>query len=345
MHEKFMQRALDLASAGLGTTAPNPLVGAVIVHDGRIIGEGYHQVYGGPHAEVNAIASVRNPELLSEADLYVNLEPCAHYGKTPPCALLIIEKKIPRVIIGNIDPYSEVAGKGVAMLRRAGAEVITGVMEDECTALNKRFFTFHLKKRPFIILKWAQTLDGFIDRTGTDRPAWITNETARVLVHKWRTEESAILVGKVTALKDNPMLNVREWTGRNPVRIVIDRNLELDPSLNLFNASAPTIVFNEKTDQTIGNIRRIKLDRAENQLPAMLSMMYESGLQSVIVEGGARLLQSFIVQGLWDEARIFTGNKWFGKGVRAPELNGLIADITQIGDSTLTVLHPGSSQS
>jgi diaminohydroxyphosphoribosylaminopyrimidine deaminase/5-amino-6-(5-phosphoribosylamino)uracil reductase len=294
---------------------------------------------------VNAISGVSDPELLTEAVLYVNLEPCAHHGKTPPCAELIIRKKIPKVVIGNIDPYTEVAGKGVAMLREAGVEVITGVLEAECRWVNRRFFTFHLAKRPYVILKWAQTLDGFIDRKGTDRPSWITNETARVLVHKWRTEEAAIMVGKVTALKDNPMLNVREWTGRNPVRIVIDRHLELDPALNLFNACAPTIVFNEKADQSIGNIRRIKLDSTENQLPAMLSKLHESGLQSVIVEGGARLLQSFIDQGLWDEARIFTGNQWFGEGVRAPALNGRIADTTQIGDSTLTLILPESSRS
>jgi len=241
----FMQRCLDLALLGIGDVAPNPMVGCVIVHEGIVIGEGYHEKYGGPHAEVNAILSVKNPELLAHSTLYVSLEPCAHFGKTPPCSDLIIKNQIPKVVIGTVDPFAEVSGKGIERMRKSGIEVEVGVLEKKCRNLNRRFFTFHEKKRPYIILKWAQTLDGFIDtdRTETQHPTWITNALSKRLVHKQRSEESAILIGTNTAEYDNPALTVREWTGSQPIRMVIDRLGRLDSSLQIFDGIVPTWVF------------------------------------------------------------------------------------------------------
>ncbi len=322
--EIYMQRCIDLALPGLGRVAPNPLVGAVVVLKDKIIGEGYHRHYGGNHAEVEAIQAVSDKSLLKRSTLYVNLEPCCHYGKTPPCTNLILKSGIPRVVIGTVDPFDAVAGKGIARLRSQGVHVRVGVLKDDCRELNKRFFTFYEKKRPYIILKWAQTADGFIDISrlpnAEKRPTWITSEKLRMLVHKWRTEEASIMVGTETALKDNPKLNVRDWHGTNPYRIVIDRRFMLSPDYNLLDNSQPTMVFNELQSKTNGKTRFIKLPFNQDILPHVMHNLFEENLQSLIVEGGRRLLQSFIDSNLWDEARIFTGNQFFCHGIKAPEM-------------------------
>jgi diaminohydroxyphosphoribosylaminopyrimidine deaminase / 5-amino-6-(5-phosphoribosylamino)uracil reductase len=324
--EQYMQRCLDLASKGLGSVAPNPLVGSVIVHNDRIIGEGYHRVFGGPHAEVNAIASVKETSLLPESTLYVNLEPCSHFGKTPPCSDLIIRKRIKRVVIGSVDPFDVVTGKGIARLRNNGCDVSVGVLKSHCLAINKRFFTFHEKKRPFIILKWAQTADGFIDALRPAdselRPAWITSEKLRILVHKWRSEEPAIMVGTHTALADNPRLNVREWSGKQPLRIVVDRELKLPRKLHLFDNRLETLVLNDRLDKKEHRTTYLKM-AFENELVSLSHLMhylFEKGIQSVLVEGGQKLIQSFVKQGLWDEARVFSGPQFFGEGIKAPAI-------------------------
>ena len=322
--ETFMQRCLDLALLGMGNVAPNPMVGCIIVHNGVIIGEGYHEKFGQPHAEVNAIRSVRNPELLAQSTLYVSLEPCSHFGKTPPCADLIIESRIPHVVIGTVDPFAKVAGKGIEHMQKAGIKVEMGALEKECRQLNRRFFTFHEKKRPCILLKWAQTIDGFIDtdRTEMQHPTWITNDLCKRLVHKQRSEESAILIGTNTAALDNPSLTVREWTGNQPVRMVIDRSLRLYAGLHIFNPQAPTWIFTAKEKPDSGNLKYITLDFNQNILPQFLAALYERDILSVIVEGGRILLNSFVKSGLWDEAFVYTGNQFFGKGVQAPHISG-----------------------
>lgn len=342
--ERFMQRCLELAEKGLGFVAPNPLVGSVITNDnGLIIGEGYHHEYGGPHAEVNAINAVKNPGELKSSTIYVNLEPCSHYGKTPPCSDLIIEKGIPRVVIGCKDPFAEVSGSGIKKLVDAGCDVKSGVLEKESKKLNKRFFTFHQKKRPYVILKWAQTIDGFIDiargHGHKARPTWITHENTRSLVHKWRSEEAAIMVGTQTAVKDNPTLNVRDWSGKNPTRVVIDENLALAQNLNIFNNEAKTIVYTAKeVNLKQNNIIYLHLDFTQNIIPLILNDLYKKQEQSVIIEGGRELLTSFIRSDLWDEARFFVGNQTFGKGVKAPEITGEIYSQQLIGDDRLVVL-------
>jgi len=326
LHETYMQRCLDLALLGIGTTAPNPMVGSVVVHQLKIIGEGYHHRFGGNHAEVNAIDSVSDKSLLRESTLYVNLEPCSHLGKTPPCADMIIKTGIPRVVIGTADPNPVVAGNGIQRLVNSGVEVISDILKEQCLFLNRRFFTFHNHKRPYIILKWAQTSDGFIDilrdRQTVAEPTWISNELSRMLVHKWRAEEDAILVGTNTALKDNPRLNLREWTGKQPLRLVIDRKLTLPDDLQVFNPSSPVIIFNQVKQGVQGNIRYILLP-FDRLLSAMMNFLYHEGIQSVIVEGGLMTLDGFIRDNLWDEARVFTGQKLFGKGVPAPEIKGI----------------------
>jgi len=338
MHEKFIDRCIELALLGKADVAPNPMVGSVIVHEGKIIGEGYHMKCGGPHAEVNAINSVSDDELLKNSTIYINLEPCSHYGRTPPCSILILEKQIPRVVVGCIDTFSKVSGKGVEMLQKGGCEVIVGVKEKECIELNKRFFTYHSKTRPYVILKWAETKDGFIDvlDDGTESPKgiWITNNLARVLVHKWRSEESAILVGTKTAQKDNPKLNVREWTGKSPLRLVIDRNLTLDKSLNIFDKSIPTIVYNNKGNDNFDNLEYVNID-FENLPCQILQDLNKRDILSVIVEGGTVLLKSFIDEGLWDEARVFIGGISFGDGVKAPVIKGKIMSTEYIGNCKL----------
>ncbi len=337
--EKYMRRCIELAKLGLGEAAPNPMVGSVIVWEGRIIGEGYHRKSGQAHAEVNAINGVKDQSLLRNSTIYVNLEPCAHYGKTPPCADLIVEKKIPRVVIGCVDSFAKVAGKGIDILEKAGCEVKVGILEQESLELNRRFFTFHEKKRPWIILKWAETEDGFMDavrKPGAPlEPYWITNNLAKKLVHRWRTEETAFMIGTNTARNDNPRLTARESQGRNPLRLVIDRNLSLDRNLHIFNSEAKTIVFNSKESKTEKNIEFVKVGFDESVLNNILDKLYMMEIQSVVVEGGRQLLTSFIEQKLWDEARIFIGKKQLYEGLKAPEIPGKLVAEEMIGDNRL----------
>lgn len=334
-----MTRCIQLAMNGLGSVSPNPMVGAVIVHQDKIIGEGYHQQYGAAHAEVNAIQSViknyaNHAELLAKSTLYVNLEPCAHFGKTPPCSDLIIQHKIPKVVIGNIDPFEKVNGKGVDKLKAAGIHVVSGIMEEECTELNKRFFTYHQLQRPYIILKWAETKNGFFATT-TRETFWITSNLSKKLVHRWRTEESAILIGKTTALVDNPQLTAREWQGKNPIRIVIDKNLAIPASSNLFKTDAKTIVFNEIKTETKGNIQFLELEFNEYLPQFILYQLYLLDVQSVLIEGGVFTLESFISFGLWDEARVLIGNKILMDGIKAPKLTVEPKSVQTLGEDKL----------
>ncbi|MEN0056112.1 MAG: bifunctional diaminohydroxyphosphoribosylaminopyrimidine deaminase/5-amino-6-(5-phosphoribosylamino)uracil reductase RibD [Mucilaginibacter sp.] len=343
-HEKYMQRCIELAQLGAGQVSPNPMVGAVVVHDDKIIGEGYHQKYGQAHAEVNAIAQVMGKfdnaaELLKQSVIYVSLEPCAHYGKTPPCADLIIKHQIPLVVVGCRDPFAQVDGKGIEKLKAAGIEVISGVLEKECQWLNRRFFTKVQKHRPYIILKWAQTSDGFF-APADNTQLWITGEESRRLVHQWRSEEDAVLVGKNTAAIDNPRLNVRYGDGRSPKRVVIDRRLELNKDLNIFDQSVDTFVFNEVKFDVDGLNKYIALEDFENFVPQyILYQLYLQDIQSIIIEGGARTLQSFIEAGLWDEARIFTGKINLQNGIKAPQITGIIAEEFPSGDDRLQIVY------
>ncbi len=340
LHEKFIQRCFELAGKGLGTVAPNPLVGCVIVHNGNIIGEGYHQKFGEAHAEVNAINSVKDKALLKTSTLYVSLEPCSHFGKTPPCSDLIIKSEIPYVVISSVDPYPEVAGKGIEKLIKAGIKVETGILNNENEWLNRRFFTFHKKHRPYIILKWAQTKDGFIDAERShDKPKinWITNERCRILVHKWRTEEQAILIGTNTALNDNPQLTARSWTGKNPLRIVLDKNLFLSGLLNIFNKEANTLVFTEKEKKSKSNIEYFSVKFDNELISNILNELYNRKIQSLIIEGGSITLQSFIDNELWDEARVFTGDIKFESGLKAPVIQSKPTTSEVIGDSLLEI--------
>jgi diaminohydroxyphosphoribosylaminopyrimidine deaminase / 5-amino-6-(5-phosphoribosylamino)uracil reductase len=335
----YMHRCLELAASGLGTVSPNPIVGSVIVHKGIIIGEGYHHKCGQAHAEVNAINSVKDQSLLKESTIYVNLEPCAHHGKTPPCANLIVEKQIPRVVIGCVDSFAKVAGKGVEILKNSNCHVEVGVLEEESRELNRRFFTFHEKKRPYIILKWAQTLDGFMDMErqpgAAIEPYWITNNLAKILVHKWRSEEDAFMVGANTACNDNPRLTVRDWHGRNPIRVVADRDLSLPSNLHIFDNEATTLVFNQVKSEILENIEYIKIEFDENMVEHILEDLYKHEIQSIVIEGGRKLLEKFIYKNLWDEARIFTGNRYFKKGLKAPDFHGNEVSETMIGDCWL----------
>lgn len=316
-----MQRAIQIANNGLGTTRPNPMVGAVIVYNNKIIGEGFTSKYGGNHAEVNAIKSVTDKSLLAKSTIYVTLEPCSHYGKTPPCSDLILHHKIPNVVIGCVDDNPEVAGKGIKKLMEAGCNVTIGILEKECKDHHKRFFTFHNKKRPYIILKWAETNDGFIAPTSRDeqKPVWITNQLSRQLVHKWRAEEQAILVGANTVLQDNPSLTVRDWTGENPIRVVLDKNNKLPKNLSVFNSEAETIILKEDTAKSI------------------CDTLFTSNINSIIIEGGSKTLQLFIDEGLWDEARLFKGNSEFKTGVKAPRFSGTLISEEKILDDTLRI--------
>ncbi|WP_020532066.1 bifunctional diaminohydroxyphosphoribosylaminopyrimidine deaminase/5-amino-6-(5-phosphoribosylamino)uracil reductase RibD [Flexithrix dorotheae] len=320
--EKYMQRAISLAELGRGNVSPNPMVGCVIVHQGEIIGEGFHRQYGEAHAEVNAINNVKKTDLLKEATLFVSLEPCSHYGKTPPCADLIVSHKIPRVFICNTDPNPLVAGRGIKKLKDAGIEVVTGILEEMGKMLNKGFFTSILKHRPYIILKWAETGDGFVARENFDSK-WISNTYSRKLVHKWRAEEDAILVGTNTAKYDNPRLNVRDWTGKNPVRIVIDKSLKLDKGLNLFNQQQQTFCYNLMKSEVSENLEFVQLDK-NNFIQNLVSDLNAKNLQSVIIEGGSQTLNAFIESNLWDEARVFKSKTQFGKGIPAPRLQGYL---------------------
>jgi diaminohydroxyphosphoribosylaminopyrimidine deaminase/5-amino-6-(5-phosphoribosylamino)uracil reductase len=319
-----MRRCLELAEHGRGFTSPNPMVGSVIVHNNKIIGEGWHRKYGEAHAEVNAVNSVNDKSLLKTSTLYVSLEPCAHVGKTPACSRMIIENRIPKVIVGCRDSFEKVDGKGIAQMRQAGIDVKVGLLEKESRELNARFFTFHEKKRPYIILKWAQTTDGYIDFKRTPEtpigPNWITDEYARIRVHKWRAEEDAILVGTNTAEKDNPKLNVRSFAGKNPLRILLDRNLRLPKELALFDGSTETLVFNEIKSENKPMCEYIKVPSHENVFDFILKTLYARDIQSLIVEGGAKLINSILERNLWDEARVFVGDNMFVSGVEAPRI-------------------------
>lgn len=323
-NEQFMHRCLQLAKLGAGNVAPNPMVGAVLVFENKIIGEGFHKKFGGAHAEVNCINSVdeKDKSLIAKSTLYVSLEPCAHHGKTPPCSDLIIAEKIKKVVIGCQDIYEQVAGKGIEKLRNAGAEVVTNVLENESLDLNRRFFTFHQKKRPYIILKWAQSANGKIG--SQEKRIFISNDYTNRMVHKWRSEEAAILVGTNTALKDNPSLTTRLWKGNNPVRIVVDKELKLPADLKILNGETPTIIYNCLKDSSEKNLQFIKLDKS-NFLKEMLHSLYDNNIQSVIAEGGTKTLQSFIDTGLWDEARIITNQTMIVEdGIDAPQMKNFL---------------------
>lgn len=340
--EKYLKRCLEIAGMGLGNVAPNPMVGCVIVHNDRIIGEGFHQKFGEAHAEVNAINSVKEKDLLPQSTLYVNLEPCSHFGKTPPCADLIIQHKIPVVIIGCEDYHEKVAGKGIKKLKKNGCQVITGILEKESRDINKRFFTFYGKKRPYVILKWAQTLDGYM-APGEQGRIQLSGPESRMLVHKWRSEEQAIMVGTNTAMRDNPQLNVREWNGKNPVRIVIDKTLRLPGYLHLFDNSQPTIVFTAEKHEPGKKLVYPVIDFNKDAISQVLSELHRLELQSVLVEGGTQLINSFINSGIWDEARIFTADKFFNRGIKAPVISGTLISKERIGNDDLIVLRNSAS--
>jgi len=324
-HEFYMKRCIQLAKNGLGTTYPNPLVGSVIVHNDKIIGEGWHKKAGEPHAEVNAVNSVKDKSLLKEATIYVSLEPCSHFGKTPPCCDLIIAHEIPNVVIGTVDPFAKVAGNGIKRLVESGKNVTVGILEDECNELNKRFFTFHQKQRPYIILKWAETADGFIAPVSKEEkaPVWITNQYSRQVVHKWRTEEQAILVGTNTVLNDNPKLDAREFSGNNPIRVVLDKSGKVSKNFNVKDNSQKTIFITESEKYTSTencNYENTIFD--VNLVRSICDILYKNNIQSIIIEGGTKTLQTFIDANLWDEARVFRGKKIFQNGIIAPIISG-----------------------
>lgn len=340
-HEYFMNHCFKLAQFGAGKVSPNPMVGSVIVHEGEIIGEGYHKAFGEAHAEVNAINDVFNKHqnakpLLKKSTIYVNLEPCSHFGKTPPCADLIISHEIPKVVIGCRDPFHEINGKGIEKLRNAGIEVIENILEKEAYRLNIRFFTRISKHRPYIILKWAQTANGyFATKDGSQK--WISSAEAKQLVHRWRSEEDAVLVGKNTALVDNPRLNVREYEGRNPIRIIIDKRLELPIDLNIFDQSQETIIFNQIMTDVVGKIKFLELENFDYLAQLIAYQLYLMDVQSIIVEGGKETLDTFIKAGLWDEARVFESQNNWDDGILAPKLNDECIETHNIGSDTLKI--------
>jgi diaminohydroxyphosphoribosylaminopyrimidine deaminase / 5-amino-6-(5-phosphoribosylamino)uracil reductase len=346
-HEIYMQRCLELAKLGLADVAPNPMVGSVLVHEDRIIGEGYHQKFGEAHAEVNCINSVAQTDVkyIPDSTLYVSLEPCNHFGKTPPCTDLIIEKKIPRVVIGCKDSFEKVNGTGIDRLRENGIEVLETVLEKDCLELNKRFFTYHLRQRPYIILKWAQSANEQIGIKGQGRVA-ISNESTNKLVHKWRSEEAAILVGTETARLDNPRLDTRLWPGKNPLRVVIDERLTLPSSLHLFDQTIPTLVINTVKFEEKENCSLYKTSSTDNLLGVILHLLFQRKINSLIVEGGAETIQSFIKQGLWDEARVITNTGMqIENGVKAPLLDKFILSDTYNVDSDEISVYRNTDQS
>jgi diaminohydroxyphosphoribosylaminopyrimidine deaminase / 5-amino-6-(5-phosphoribosylamino)uracil reductase len=323
--EIFIRRCIELAQLGMEHVAPNPMVGSVIVLNDKIIGEGFHQKYGEAHAEVNAVNSVLDKSLLAESTIYVNLEPCSHFGKTPPCVDLLLKNKFKRVVIGSKDPFHEVAGNGIKKLLEAGIETKVGVLEEECLNLNKRFFTFHQKRRPYVILKWAQTLDGFIDKkrevNAEKGVNWISSPQTQTLVHHWRSQEQAILVGRKTIETDNPSLTVREVEGKNPIRIIIDSQLAIPKTASIFSDSIETIIFNRIHDKIEDNIRFYKLAAIDTK--EILNALYKLNIQSVFIEGGSRTLQYFLVNQVWDEARVIVGNTNFIDGMKAPIIQAI----------------------
>ncbi len=331
----YMQRALELAELGRGNVSPNPMVGCVLVKDDRIIGEGYHQKYGEAHAEVNAVNSVLDQNSIIGSTAYVTLEPCAHFGKTPPCANLLVEKKVGKVVIAATDSNPLVGGKGIQILKDAGIEVETGVLEKEARWQNRRFFSQIEKNRPYVILKWAQTQDGFVARNDFSSK-WISNSSSRQLVHKWRAEEDAILVGKNTAKYDDPALNVRDWVGKNPVRLVIDSKLELPQDLKLFDQAVPTICYNTIKSEEKGNLEFVKF-KSGFSIQQILDDLQKRKIQSLIVEGGTYLLQKFLESELWDEARVFTSQNKFGEGIAAPSITKPASEILSIQEDRLAI--------
>jgi diaminohydroxyphosphoribosylaminopyrimidine deaminase/5-amino-6-(5-phosphoribosylamino)uracil reductase len=336
--EKYMQRCLQLAAIGGGNVAPNPMVGAVLVVNDKIIGEGYHRKYGQPHAEPNAINSVQDKTLLKSATLYVNLEPCSHYGKTPPCAHLIVKCGIPRVVIGTLDPNPKVSGRGVKILQDAGIEVTVGVLEEACNELNKRFFIFQREKRPYVLLKWAQTKDGFIDKirlSKDESPLQISNELTRQLTHKMRAENQAILVSTNTVILDNPSLTVRYWSGKNPIRITLDRQGRIQNDYQLLDGQHATIIFTEKETPNKENLRFINIKFDENFLENFLKALFDNLIHSILVEGGSKLLNNFIEKGYWDEAHIEVSEQIIEEGVAAPILQQIPDSILQINNHTI----------
>ncbi|KQR93548.1 riboflavin biosynthesis protein RibD [Chryseobacterium sp. Leaf180] len=331
--ELYMRRCIELAKKATGNTYPNPLVGSIIVHNGKIIGEGFHQKAGEAHAEINAINSVENRELLKESTIYVSLEPCAHYGKTPPCALKIIEIGFKRVVIGAMDLHDKVNGKGKKMIEEAGIEVVSGILENECLDLNKRFFTFHQKKRPYIILKWAESADHFMDQDF--KPTQISNSLTKQFVHRLRNSEHAILIGTMTAMRDNPSLTTRELTGRNPIRLLIDSDLSVPRDFHIFNKEAETYVFNTIKNLDESHIQLIKVSK-ENFIAEMLEKLHEKQIQSLIVEGGGKVLQQFIDADLWDEAIIIKNpNLVLKNGTKAPTFNKMSERSEQYRDNVI----------
>lgn len=342
-----MQRALQLAAKGSGSTAPNPMVGAVLVYDGRIIGEGWHHKYGCNHAEVDCLNNVSDTDrlLIPESTMYVTLEPCAHYGQTPPCATRLVAEKVKKVVIANTDPFEKVQGRGIEILKEGGVVVETGLLENEGAWLNRRFFCFHQNKRPYIILKWAQTADGFIAPSDSSR-FQITGPASMELVHKWRTEESAIMVGTNTARNDNPELTARLWIGPQPLRIVLDRNLTLPRTNNIFNNKAPTWVINEVVEKEENEVKFIKVAFDNNLIVNLLNELFKVKKLSLIVEGGTQLLNSFIASRLWDEARVFTGRQTLGNGIASPEFlkNSIQVSEMTIGEDRLSIFVNSNSQ-
>ena len=337
-HEYYMNICLELAEKGKGNVAPNPMVGSVIVYNENIIGQGYHEKYGSAHAEVNAINSVKDPSLLKKSRMYVNLEPCSHHGKTPPCSDLIIKKGIPHVIIGSIDNHSKVAGKGIEKLKNSGVKIELGIEQEKCIELNKRFHKFHTEGLPYIILKWAQSKDGFISRTARDiengKSNWITGEKSIEYVHQQRACEQAILVGANTVKTDNPLLTTRGFDGKSPLRVVVTSQPLENRDLNILKDHLPTLIFNKKLNKKEGNKEWIQFDGA---LKSVLQNLANRDIQSVIVEGGANILNQFIEQNLWDEAYTFIGDVEFNDGIKAPELVNNPSSTRTIGKDELIV--------
>ncbi len=339
LDERFMSRCIELAARGSGQTSPNPMVGSVVVVDGQIIGEGWHHKAGQAHAEVNALQNL-TPQKLKKATLYVNLEPCCHTGKTPPCTNLILDKKIQKVVVGCADPNKKVAGQGIAQLKAAGVEVKVGVLESDCRALNKKFITYHEKQRPHITLKWAQSLDGFLapEKQNLGHPHWITSKVSRQLVHQWRAENQAILVGSQTVIQDNPRLTVRDWNGQNPLRIVIDKSAALSASFHVFNQEATTLVFGlKKNDNLPSSIQQVVLQEKNNINTQICQYLFNLNIQSLLVEGGKKTFDYFLKQNLWDSCCVFTGPGLLEAGLRAPHKPSMPSEITEIGGDVLEI--------
>jgi diaminohydroxyphosphoribosylaminopyrimidine deaminase/5-amino-6-(5-phosphoribosylamino)uracil reductase len=343
MQESYMRRCLELAALGAGTTSPNPMVGAVIVYDDQIIGEGFTSPYGGAHAEVNAIQQVLDhygdeaAAKLRQSIFYVSLEPCAHYGKTPPCANLIAKYKPKKVYIACLDPFAKVNGKGAEILKNAGIAIEIGLLEQEALWLNRRFLTRVKKNRPYVILKWAESADGYLGKEGEQ--VWISNEASKQFVHKWRAEEDAILVGAKTALVDNPSLTVREWNGKNPKRILIDKLLSVPAEAAIFSDEAETIIFNALKTEWSGHNKYIELENYDWYLPQnILYQLYLMDVQSIIIEGGAKTLSLFIEANLWDEARVFKSKRTLNGGIKAPHIKGELKEIMKISDDQLEII-------